>query len=148
MRLALFQVAVGMCLVLLMGTLNRVMIVELGSAPGWWRLMAALPVLIAPFRALLGFRSDTHRSFIGWKRTPYLWYGSVLQFGGLAIMPFALILLSGDTRRSRLGRAMPARRSRSCWSAPGCTRPRPQGLRSPPTLRRRRRGRGSWRCSM
>jgi MFS transporter, BCD family, chlorophyll transporter len=35
---------------------------------------------------------------LGWKRVPYLWTGSLLQFGGLAIMPFALILLSGEGR--------------------------------------------------
>jgi MFS transporter, BCD family, chlorophyll transporter len=57
--------------------------------------MIALPVLIAPFRALLGFRSDTHRSAIGWKRVPYLWFGSLWQFGGLAVMPFALLVLGG-----------------------------------------------------
>jgi BCD family chlorophyll transporter-like MFS transporter len=28
---------------------------------------------------------------------PYIWFGTLLQFGGLAIMPFALILLSGDS---------------------------------------------------
>jgi BCD family chlorophyll transporter-like MFS transporter len=32
---------------------------------------------------------------------PYLWFGTMLSWGGLAIMPFALILLSGDTRGSR-----------------------------------------------
>ncbi len=96
LRLALFQVSVGMCLVLLTGTLNRVMIVELGVSAWLVATMAALPMLVAPFRAVLGFRSDTHRSAIGWKRTPYLWFGTLLQFGGLAIMPFALIVLSGD----------------------------------------------------
>ncbi len=96
LRLSLFQVSVGMCMVLLTGTLNRVMIVELGVAAWLVALMAALPMLMAPFRAVLGFRSDTHRSAIGWKRTPYLWYGTLTQFGGLAMMPFALIVLSGD----------------------------------------------------
>ena len=47
--------------------------------------------------AVIGFRSDNHRSVLGWKRVPYLWGGTMLQFGGLAIMPFALILLSGDS---------------------------------------------------
>jgi BCD family chlorophyll transporter-like MFS transporter len=28
---------------------------------------------------------------------PYIWIGTMLQFGGLAIMPFALIVLSGDS---------------------------------------------------
>jgi len=47
-------------------------------------------------RALVGFRSDHHRSFIGWRRVPYIWMGTLVQFGGLAVMPFALLLLSGD----------------------------------------------------
>jgi BCD family chlorophyll transporter-like MFS transporter len=97
LRLALFQVSVGMAMVLLTGTLNRVMIVELG-VPAWLvALMVALPLAFAPFRALLGHRSDTHRSALGWRRVPYIWFGTLLQFGGLAIMPFALLLLSGDT---------------------------------------------------
>jgi MFS transporter, BCD family, chlorophyll transporter len=96
LRLSLFQVSVGMATVLLLGTLNRVMIVELSVPATIVAAMIALPVLIAPFRALLGFRSDTHRSAIGWKRIPYLWFGSLWQMGGLAVMPFALLVLSGQ----------------------------------------------------
>ncbi|TNF65050.1 MAG: MFS transporter [Rhodobacteraceae bacterium] len=96
LRLSLFQVSVGMAMVMLLGTLNRVMIVELSVPAMIVATMIALPVLIAPFRALLGFRSDTHRSAIGWKRVPYIWFGSLWQFGGLAIMPFALLVLGGD----------------------------------------------------
>ncbi len=96
LRLSLFQVSVGMASVMLLGTLNRVMIVELGVLATVVAVMIALPVLIAPFRALLGFRSDTHRSAIGWKRIPYLWFGSLWQMGGLAVMPFALLVLGGD----------------------------------------------------
>ncbi|RVT81976.1 PucC family protein [Rhodobacteraceae bacterium CCMM004] len=96
LRLSLFQVSVGMATVMLLGTLNRVMIVELSVPAMVVAFMIALPVLIAPFRALLGFRSDTYRSAIGWKRVPYLWFGSLWQMGGLAVMPFALIVLSGQ----------------------------------------------------
>ena len=97
LRLSLFQVSVGMAIVLLIGTLNRVMIVELG-VPVWLvATMISLPLVFAPFRALVGFKSDTHRSHLGWRRVPYLWFGTMLQFGGLSIMPFALILLGGDT---------------------------------------------------
>lgn len=97
LRLSLFQVTVGMAAVLLIGTLNRVMIVELG-VPSWIvAAMLALPLLFAPLRALIGFRSDNHRSVLGWRRLPFLWLGTMLQFGGLAIMPFALLILSGDT---------------------------------------------------
>ncbi len=97
LRLSLFQMTVGMAAVLLIGTLNRVMIVEL-NVPSWIvAIMLSLPLLFAPFRALVGFRSDNHRSFLGWRRVPYIWLGTMLQFGGLAIMPFALLILSGDT---------------------------------------------------
>jgi BCD family chlorophyll transporter-like MFS transporter len=97
LRLSLFQVTVGMAAVLMIGTLNRVMIVELG-VPAWIvGLMLALPLLFAPFRAMIGFRSDTHRSVLGWRRVPFIWLGTMLQFGGFAIMPFALLILSGDT---------------------------------------------------
>jgi len=98
LRLSLFQVSVGMAVVLLNGTLNRVMILELG-VPAWLvALMISLPLAFAPLRALVGFRSDTYRSALGWRRVPFIWIGTLLQFGGLAIMPFSLILLSGDTR--------------------------------------------------
>ncbi len=93
LRLSLFQISVGMAAVLLNGTLNRVMIVELGI-PAWLvALMIAIPLLVAPFRALIGHRSDTHRSVLGWRRVPFIWFGTLMQFGGLAIMPFALLLL-------------------------------------------------------
>jgi BCD family chlorophyll transporter-like MFS transporter len=58
-------------------------------------LMVALPLVFAPFRALIGYRSDTHRSELGWRRVPFIWKGTLLQFGGFAIMPFALLVLAG-----------------------------------------------------
>ena len=98
LRLSLFQVSVGLAAALLVGTLNRVMIVELGVAAWLVAVMVALPLLVAPFRALIRFRSDTHASAIGWRRVPYVWIGTLLQFGGLAIMPFALLVLTGEGR--------------------------------------------------
>ncbi len=95
LRLSLFQVSVGMASVLLIGTLNRVMIVELGVPASLVAIMISLPLIAAPFRALIGFRSDTHVSALGWRRVPYIWKGTMLQFGGLAIMPFALLVVSG-----------------------------------------------------
>ncbi|MEM9250633.1 MAG: MFS transporter [Pseudomonadota bacterium] len=100
LRLSLFQISVGMATVLLLGTLNRVMIVELGVPAMVVAAMIALPVLVGPLRAAIGFKSDTHRSAIGWKRVPFIWFGSLWQFGGLAIMPFALLVLGGDTFHS------------------------------------------------
>lgn len=94
LRLSLFQISVGMALALLVGTMNRVMIVELGIVSALVAAMVALPILFAPARALIGFRSDHHRSALGWRRVPYIWMGTLLQFGGLALMPFALLVLS------------------------------------------------------
>ncbi len=95
LRLSLFQVTVGMALVLLVGTLNRVMIVELAVPASLVSVMLALPLLFAPFRTLIGYRSDTHVSALGLRRAPYIWKGTMYQFGGFAIMPFALLVLSG-----------------------------------------------------
>ncbi len=95
LRLSLFQISVGMALVLMIGTLTRVMIVELHVSATLVGLMISLPLLAAPFRAVIGFRSDHHRSELGWRRVPYIWMGTLIQFGGLAIMPFALLVLSG-----------------------------------------------------
>ncbi len=94
MRLSLFQVSVGMAIVLIHGTVNRVMVVELGLPTGLVALLIALPLCFAPLRALIGFRSDNHRSAIGWRRIPYIWMGTLLQFGGLALLPFGLLVLS------------------------------------------------------
>ena len=94
LRLALFQAVIGMVTALLVGTLNRVMIVEL-QVPAWWVALAvAIPMVFAPLRTLIGYGSDTHPSALGLRRIPYLWMGSLLLFGGLAVMPFALLLLS------------------------------------------------------
>ena len=95
LRLSLFQVSVGMALVLLVGTLNRVMIVELGVPASLVGVMIALPLVFAPFRALIGYRSDTHRSALGWRRVPFIWKGTMFQFGGFAVMPFAILVLAG-----------------------------------------------------
>ena len=94
-RLSLFQVTVGMVQTLFVGTLNRVMILELRVPATIVAIGLAIPLLIAPFRALIGFRSDTHRSVLGWRRVPYIWQGTLVQFGGLSIMPFALLVLAG-----------------------------------------------------
>ncbi len=101
LRLSLFQISVGMAMVMLIGTLNRVMIVELQVPATLVSLMVALPLLVAPFRALIGFRSDNHRSQLGWRRVPYIWMGSLMQFGGFSIMPFALLVLAGAGQSSQ-----------------------------------------------
>lgn len=110
LRLSMFQLSIGLATALLVGTLNRVMIVELG-VPAWWvAVSVALPLVFAPLRALIGHRSDTHRSALGLRRLPYLWIGTLLLFGGLAIMPFALLALTTQQAHmvwvSRVGAAL------------------------------------------
>jgi len=95
LRLSLIQVSVGISLTLLVGTLNRVMIVELRVPSTLVGIMLSLPLLFAPLRALIGHKSDTHQSALGWRRVPFIYRGSMVQFGGLAFMPFALLVLSG-----------------------------------------------------
>ena len=98
LRLALFQVSVAISVVLLTGTLNRIMVVELAQ-PAWLvSLMVAIPLLLAPVRTLIGYRSDHHRSYLGWRRVPYLWFGTLMQFGGLAIMPFAVNVMTDPNK--------------------------------------------------
>ncbi|WP_006787316.1 BCD family MFS transporter [Thiorhodospira sibirica] len=109
LRLSLFQISVGMAVVLLTGTLNRVMVVELG-VPVWLvAVMISIPLVFAPLRVLIGHRSDYHRSAFGLRRIPYIWSGTLLQFGGFAIMPYALLVLSDPTNdMSWLGQAAAA----------------------------------------
>ena len=94
MRLSLFQISVGITLVLLGGTLNRVMAVELDIPVSIIAIAMALPLVAAPARALIGFKSDNHRSYLGWRRVPYIWFGALVQFGGLALMPISLLIIS------------------------------------------------------
>jgi BCD family chlorophyll transporter-like MFS transporter len=96
LRLSLFQISVGMAMVLLVGTLNRVMIVELDVPASLVGVMLAMPLVFAPLRALIGFRSDHHKSALGWRRVPFIWKGSLAQFAGFSFMPFALLVLAGQ----------------------------------------------------
>jgi BCD family chlorophyll transporter-like MFS transporter len=119
LRLAMFQLVIGMITALLVGTLNRVMIVEL-HVPAWWVALAvAIPMVFAPLRTLIGYRSDTHPSALGLRRIPYLWSGSLLLFGGLAIMPFALLLLAEAVPDTLwLGRVACKLHKRQAWPWP------------------------------
>ena len=94
-RLGLFQFGMGLSLAPITGTLNRVLIDELGIPAVAVGLLIAIHYFVSPTRALIGFRSDQERAKGNW-RTPYLVLGAMLTYGGLATAPFALILLSGD----------------------------------------------------
>jgi BCD family chlorophyll transporter-like MFS transporter len=76
------------------GTLNRVLITEEGipsSVVGW---LLSLSLFVAPIRVLLGAKSDGQKKKFGYRRMPYVWYGSMMVFAGLSAAPFSLIFLS------------------------------------------------------
>ncbi len=93
-RLGLFQFGVGLSLAPITGTLNRVLIDDLGISAAAVALLIALHYFASPIRAFIGYRSDKSRSMGKW-RTPYIVLGVMLTYGGLATAPFSLILLGG-----------------------------------------------------
>ena len=95
LRLGLFQFGMGVSLAPLTGTLNRVLIHELGIPAVAVGFLIAIHYFVSPARALIGFASDKARARGRW-RTPFMVFGALLTYGGLATAPFSLILLSGD----------------------------------------------------
>lgn len=84
LRLAAFPVAYGMCGALIGGTLNRVMIAELGVPASLVAALFALPLLVSPLRVWLGYRSDGY-PIAGRRREPYIMLGAlVFAFGAVA----------------------------------------------------------------
>ncbi|MCB0065024.1 MAG: BCD family MFS transporter [Caldilineaceae bacterium] len=94
LRLGLFQFGIGLSLAPITGTLNRVLIDELQIPAAAVALLISLHYFVSPVRAMIGYQSDKARSLGKW-RTPYVVFGVMLTYGGLACAPFALILLGG-----------------------------------------------------
>jgi BCD family chlorophyll transporter-like MFS transporter len=102
LRLSLFQFGLGFSVVVFTGTLNRVLITEEGipaTVVGW---LLSLSLFVAPIRVLLGARSDTKKQKFGYRRFPYIWFGTMMVFSGLSAAPFSLLFLS---RSSTIGQA-------------------------------------------
>jgi BCD family chlorophyll transporter-like MFS transporter len=89
-RLAAFPVGLGVTGVLVSGTLNRVMIVELGLPASLVGLFFAIPVLIVPLRVWMGHRSDAY-PIGGLRREPYIVLGSLVA--GLGVVGATLLAL-------------------------------------------------------
>lgn len=94
LRLGLFQFGIGLSLAPITGTLNRVLIDDLAIAAAIVGILISIHYFVSPVRAIVGYRSDKARSMGKW-RTPYVVFGVMLTYGGLACAPFALILLGG-----------------------------------------------------
>jgi BCD family chlorophyll transporter-like MFS transporter len=81
-RLAFFPVAYGLSGALIGGTLNRIMIAELGIPATLVALFFAIPLLVSPVRVWLGYRSDGF-PILGRRREPYIVLGAILIGSGV-----------------------------------------------------------------
>lgn len=81
-RLGGFPIAYGLSGVLVGGTLNRVMIAELGLPASLVAVLFTIPLLISPLRLWLGHRSDAYPVF-GRRREPYMLLGALLIGAGV-----------------------------------------------------------------
>jgi BCD family chlorophyll transporter-like MFS transporter len=94
LRLGLIHVAVAITLVPINGTLNRVMIGELGLAATLVAILISLPYLFSPLQVWIGGYSDRHPLW-GYRRTPYIALGLLLCVGGAALAPMSAFLMAG-----------------------------------------------------
>jgi len=86
LRLAAFPLAYGLTGALVGGTLNRVMIADLGLPASLVATVFAIPLILAPVRVWFGHRSDTV-TLLGRRRVPYLVAGVLLAgLGVLAVV--------------------------------------------------------------
>jgi MFS transporter, BCD family, chlorophyll transporter len=90
LRLAGFPLGLGLTSVLVSGTLNRVMIVEMGIPATLAGLFYALPLLISPLRIWLGYRSDAYPIW-GLRREPLILFGSLMAGLGVAGATYVLV---------------------------------------------------------
>lgn len=85
-RLAGFSIAYGLSGALIGGTLNRIMIADLGLPASLVAFFFAIPLLVSPIRVWLGYRSDGFPLF-GRRREPYIVLGALII--GLGIVAAA-----------------------------------------------------------
>ena len=90
-RLAGFPLGLGLTSVLVGGTLNRVMIVELGLPASLVGIFFALPLIISPLRVWLGYRSDAYPMF-GLRREPFIILGSLVS--GIGVLGATMLILN------------------------------------------------------
>ncbi len=99
LRLAAFPLGYGITGALAGGTLNRIMVAEMGLPLTLVGFLFALPLLEAPLRVWLGYRSDGYPVF-GRRREPYIVAGSLLA--GLGLLS-AVLLMTGGAGRVAMG---------------------------------------------
>jgi BCD family chlorophyll transporter-like MFS transporter len=91
LRLAGFPLGLGLTSVLVGGTLNRVMIVELGIPASLVGFFFALPLMISPLRVWLGYRSDAY-PLMGLRREPFIILGALAA--GIGVLGATMLVLN------------------------------------------------------
>jgi len=89
-RLAGFPLGYGLTGALVGGTINRVMIADMGLSATLVGFLFAVPLLVSPLRVWLGYRSDGY-PILGRRREPYIVLGALIA--GLGIVLAVLLVV-------------------------------------------------------
>ncbi len=92
-RLGFLHVALAITFVAINGVLNRLMIHDLAIPASIVAMLVVIPYVLSPMQVWLGAYSDRHPLF-GYRRTPYIAVGLVLSMGGMALTPYAALLIA------------------------------------------------------
>lgn len=95
LQLAFIHTAVAMTLVPLTGTLNRVMIFDLGLSKTVFTLLAIFPYLFSPIQVAIGSYADRH-PILGYRRTPHILLGLLLCAAGLGLSAFMISTIQAN----------------------------------------------------
>lgn len=93
LRLAGFSLGYGLTGALVGGTLNRVMIADLGIGASLVGIFFAVPLFVSPVRVWLGYRSDGYL-ILGKRREPYIIVGALLSGVGVALATFLALQMT------------------------------------------------------
>ena len=93
-RLGGFPLAYGMSGALIGGTLNRIMIADLGMPASLVAIFFIVPMLVSPLRVWFGYRSDGY-PLMGRRREPYIVLGALLIGLGIVAVSSLITQLSG-----------------------------------------------------
>ena len=93
-RLGGFPLAYGMSGALIGGTLNRIMIADLGMPASLVAIFFIVPMLVSPLRVWFGYRSDGY-PIMGRRREPYIVLGALLIGLGIVAVSSLITQLSG-----------------------------------------------------
>ncbi len=104
-QLGLIHMAVAMTLVPINSTLNRVMIKELAISATLVAILASVPYLFSPLQVAIGSYSDKH-PVLGYRRTPYIFFGLILCVLGVAVSPQVAFLMADSPALGLLAAAI------------------------------------------